>query len=154
MRTCATDSLGSQQRLQLYNRSYPLPPRWPFPGQIRLVMESRPGSCDLYGDSTVCCDITTQRVDDFVERHTTEVLGAILTTCPQRTPPCRAADIGANNGWMSAFMLSLGAHVISVEPQADLVHALRETVILNCWANRSVVHNAFACASVTPLHAT
>jgi len=42
-------------------------------------------------------------------------------------------------------MLSLGAHVVSVEPQADLAQALNETVQLNCWGERSTLINALAC---------
>lgn len=42
-------------------------------------------------------------------------------------------------------MLSLGAHVVSVEPQPDLALALKETVALNCWEGRATVINAFAC---------
>eukprot|EP00966_Prymnesium_polylepis_P073333 1702611-Prymnesium_polylepis.2 len=46
---------------------------------------------------------------------------------------------------MTAHMLSLGAHVISVEPQPDLAAAVRETALLNCWTERSLVLNSFAC---------
>ena len=42
-------------------------------------------------------------------------------------------------------MLSLGAHVVSVEPQPDLALAVKETAQLNCWEGRSKVLNAFAC---------
>ena len=30
--------------------------------------------------------------------------------------PRRCLDLGANNGWFSLYMLSLGAHVFSAEP--------------------------------------
>lgn len=114
-------------------------------------METKPGSCNLYGDTDVCCDMASPRVEEFVERHTTEVLASFLSDCTMRGTDdvCHAADLGANNGWMTAYMLSLGAHVVSVEPQPDLAQAVRETAILNCWANKSIVFNSFACASAT-----
>lgn len=43
-------------------------------------------------------------------------------------------------------MLDLGATVVSVEPQADLAAAIRETAALNCWSARSTVFNNFACS--------
>ena len=136
--------------LELHRRSYALPPRWPFPGQVRLVMETEAGTCNLYDDADVCCDMTTRRVDDIVERYVTETVAAFLAGCSARETAggtsCHAADLGANNGWMTAYMLSLGAHVVSVEPQPDLAHAVAETAALNCWSHLSVVHNAFACA--------
>ena len=46
---------------------------------------------------------------------------------------------------MSSYMLALCAHVISVEPASDLAAAVNDTVKLNCWAERSVVINAYAC---------
>ena len=134
---CSTD---------LLRHSYTLPARWPFPGRVKLVMETEEGSCNLYRDSSVCCDITGHRVDDFVERHTTEALAAFLSGCARPGRTCHAADFGANNGWMTSYMLSLGAHVVSIEPQPDLAAAVNETALLNCWSDRSTVHNAFACA--------
>ena len=93
---------------------------------------------------------TQPRGDLVIERHVYEVIVSFLAGCTSRRssspPPCLAADLGANNGWMSAFMLALGAHVVSVEPQSDLAHAISETAALNCWAARSKVINAFAVA--------
>ena len=42
-------------------------------------------------------------------------------------------------------MLSLGSHVVAVEPAADLARALNETGVLNCWRDRLTVHNSRAC---------
>lgn len=62
-------------------RSYALPYRWPFPGRLRLVMETEPGTCNLYGDKEACCAMTGPRVENAVERHTTEVIAAFLSGC-------------------------------------------------------------------------
>ena len=82
----------------------------------------------------------------MIERHVHEVLVSWLSGCGKERP-CRAVDLGANNGWFTAFMLALGAHVISVEPQSDLARAVAETAALHCWSSRSVVFNAFACGA-------
>ena len=50
---------------------------------------------------------------------------------------------------MTSYMLALGSHVISAEPAADLAAAIRATATtLNCWSDRSVVVDRFACALV------
>ena len=36
---------------------------------------------------------------------------------------CRSLDLGANNGWMTAYMLQLGSHVVAVEPSVDFAWA-------------------------------
>ena len=115
------------------NRSYPLLARWPT-GPINLVMETEPATCNLYSDDRKCCLATRPQADLVIERHVHEVITSFLFGCASRpvNRPCLAADLGANNGWMTAFMLSLGAHVVSVEPQSDLAKAASETAILNC----------------------
>ena len=47
---------------------------------------------------------------------------------------------------MTAAMLSLGATVVSVEPQHDLAMMINATAELNCWSARSTVLNTRACA--------
>ena len=130
----------------LWARSYPLPRHWPF-GAIRLVMETAPGSCDLYQQEqpSYCCKLTRRTGEaEAIEGFVREVIASLLGECRRRA--CRAIDVGANIGWMTAYMLDLGASVVSVEPQPDLAAALRETAALNCWSDRSVVLNHFACA--------
>ena len=42
-----------------------------------------------------------------------QVAYSFLHSCGARRP-CRAIDLGANAGWMTAAMLSMGAFVVSV----------------------------------------
>ena len=136
---------------QLLARSYKLLPRWPFDG-FRLVMEMSNGTCDFYrapklGRPSFCCDIQGDyRQPEIAVR---EAIGSFLVGCNRRPAgrPCRALDLGANNGWFSAYMLQLGAHVVSVEPQPAFAQAIEATAKLNCWKKRSTVINARACTS-------
>ena len=146
---------------KLLSRSYQLPSAYPFQDGIRLVMEQQPGACDLY-PRHVDCDAPhgCGRFHTFCERmaaglsfepewHVREVIASFLVGCDQpgrRHHPCWAMDLGANNGWFSLMMLSLGAHVTSVEAQPDLAAALNESVQLNCWSWRANVHNAYVIA--------
>ena len=131
--------------LEVYERSYPLALWWPLErAAVHLVMEAdAAGTCDFYRMSPkTCCGIATKL--EYVERHVFEVLVTTLSGCSNASTPCHAVDLGANNGWFTAIMLALDAHVIAVEPQSDFARAIRETAALNCWANRSLVVNAFA----------
>lgn len=127
---------------QLFKRSYLMPKRFPFP-PIRLVMEKTPGSCDFYISRNFCKMLEADAHFE-PEYHVKEVIASFLVGCHYKE--CMAIDLGANNGWMTAYMLSLGAHVISAEPQADLAGGVRATVELNCWSSRSKVFNAFISA--------
>ena len=109
---------------------------------IDVVMESEPGTCDLYGKKENCCKLAGGGFNDEVFG----VLFSFLSGCGERRR-CRAIDLGANAGWMTTAMLSLGATVVSVEPQADLAAAINATAKLNCWAARSTVINARACGA-------
>ena len=131
---------------ELLNLSYTLPRRWPFT-PFHLVMETTAGTCDLYKASSFCCAITGEMSEP--ERHVREAIASFLAGCDRRPPerPCRAVDLGANNGWFTAMMLQLGSFVTSVEPQPDLARAVRQTASLNCWSARSRVINARACLS-------
>ena len=107
-------------------------------------MEDVPGTCNLYESRpSFCCELTRQD-DESIEGFVREAIVSLLGGCHRRR--CRALDVGANNGWMSSYMLDLGAHVISVEPQVDLAAAVRATAALNCWEDRSIVFNNFACS--------
>lgn len=124
-----------------FRLSYPLPVHWPY-GPINLVMERNPGTCDLYRDHRFCCELS--RDDEHsIERHVRDAIASVLVGCERRS--CRAIDLGANNGWMTAYMLSLGAHTIAVEPQADFAAAIEATAHANCWSTRCEVLHAFAC---------
>ena len=134
----------------LLARSYPMPSRFPFGAPFHLVMESRPRSCDLYdgasmvmkdGSRRTICQLFSDGVLMQPEVHTRQVVASFLGDCRMRRTPCRAVDIGSNNGWVSGMMLQLGvASLTTVEPQADLANAFRETVKLNCW-DRSHGHS-------------
>jgi hypothetical protein len=111
----------------LHARAYRLPRHWPF-DPIHLIMETEPGRCNLYTDANFFCAVS--RFDEeAIESHVRDAIASILSGCHRRT--CHAIDLGSNNGWMSAFMLDLGARVVSVEPQFDLAQATRETAALN-----------------------
>ena len=107
-------------------------------------MESAPGTCDFYPNNPTFCSRFVEDKEFEPEYHVREVIASFLTECSRR--PCFTVDLGANNGWFTALMLSLGAHVTAVEPQSDFAQAIRETGVLNCWSSRLVVHNAYAIA--------
>ena len=143
---------------ELISRSYTLPPRWPF-GAFHLVMEFTPGTCDLYSRraSYFCCTLGSVRSNidppGDPESHVLEAIASFLSHCQLRGVhrPCRSLDLGANNGWMSAYMMQLGSRVVSVEPAADLARALNETAVVNCWVDRLILYNARACVGSNPL---
>jgi len=128
---------------EIYERSYLMPKRFPFP-PIRLVMESTPKTCDFYEDHQFCQSFSEGRNFE-PEQHTKSALASFLDGCHSRS--CAAIDLGGNNGWMSAYMYSLGVNpVYTVEPAADFAQALRDTITLNCWKDRGEVITAFAIA--------
>ena len=134
----------------LLARSYTLPPRWPW-GAFHLVMEFRANTCDLYTRgvaSSFCCGMSALNSPSGgsgdPESHVTEALASFLSHCARSS--CRSIDFGANNGWMTGYMLSAGSHVLAVEPSQDFARAITDTGRLNCgWADRLTVHNARAC---------
>ena len=142
---------------ELLSRAYTLPARWPFDA-LHLVMEFTPGQCDLYAQraSAFCCTLGSTRgviaSPGDPEPHVLEAIASFLSHC-QRRPAhrrCRSLDLGANNGWMSAYMMQLGSHVVSVEPASDFARALNETAAVDCWADRLMVYNARACVGREP----
>jgi SAM-dependent methyltransferase len=144
----------------LLQRAYTLPPRWPIDA-FHLIMElGTPGSCDLYAHKSrgFCCDLGRHdvgrhnRLTDEPEPHIMEAIASFLEGCSRRsgTRRCRALDLGANNGWMTAAMLSLGSHVVAVEPSADFARAIHETAALNCWSDRLTIYNSRACVPGVP----
>ena len=79
----------------LFNLSYPLPPRWPLDA-IHLVMETQPGTCDIYRQPDTCCKFTSEGFSE-PERHIREAIVSLLGGCARRPRerPCRALDLGA-----------------------------------------------------------
>ena len=127
-------------------RSYAAPRRFPFP-PWRLVLETKPGTCNLYGSRRICHDFSSG--DHFEpEFHVREAIASHLLHC--NTKPCRALDIGMSTGYMSAMMAALGAHVTSVERQSDMIAAYEETAKVNCWTDRVSLINALVGYDVSP----
>lgn len=133
----------------LLARSYTLPPRWPW-GAFHLVMEFTPNTCDFYsvGAISFCSGMTALNPPSGgsgdPESHVTEALASFLSHCARSS--CRSLDLGANNGWMTGYMLSAGSHVLAVEPSKDFARAITETGRLNCgWTDRLTVRNVRAC---------
>lgn len=139
--------VGSDASACAYNpemlaRSYPMPRHFPLGDPFHLVMESAPGSCDLYDGASArmkngtvrsICELFSNGVLMQPEVHSRQVISSFLGDCHLRKS-CSAVDIGANNGWVSGMMLALGVKSLtSVEPQADLADALQQTARLNCW---------------------
>ena len=138
----------------LLARSYTLPPRWPW-GAFHLVMEFTPNTCDLYaeGATSFCSGMAALNPPSGgsgdPESHVTEALASFLSHCARSS--CRSLDLGANNGWMTGYMLSAGSHVLAVEPSKDFARAITETGRLNCgWADRLTVRNVRACVKGMP----
>ena len=133
----------------LLARSYPMPRRFPFGTPFNLVMETIPGSCNLYdgvqvelddGSKRSICQMFSDGVLMQPEVHSRQIISSFLGDCRMRADtPCRAVDLGANNGWLASMMLALGVtDLVAVEPQPDLARALRDTVKLNCWDRPTV----------------
>lgn len=125
---------------RLMERSYLLPPVYPF-RPIRMVMEDQPGSCDYYRKRSFCQKVAEGHSFE-PEYHVREVIASFLHGCGAWRS-CRALDLGANNGWHTASMLALGAHVTALEPQRDLARGVQDTAALNCAADRLTLINAF-----------
>jgi len=67
-------------------------------------------------------------------RLTIVVLSAILTNCTSRL--CDVLDIGSNLGLIALHALNLGARVTAIEPQVDLLCALRASAQENGFDSR------------------
>jgi len=112
-----------------------MPNRFPFP-PIRLVMETIPGTCNFYSQTDYCSRFSNDQ-DFEPEYHVKEVIASFLTGCHFRA--CPVVEFGANNGWFTSYMLSLGATVLAVEPQSDFAQAVRDTAALNGWSHRALI---------------
>lgn len=124
--------------------TYLTPAYYPYP-RVRLVMETQPGTCNLFwGQATrpnPCDEFSNGSIYE-PDPHVREAIATALNHC--RWKPCHSVDLGANIGYMTAFMAALGSTVISVEPQLDLAEALKKTVLVNGWQGRVDVYAGLA----------
>ncbi|CAG9461017.1 unnamed protein product [Pedinophyceae sp. YPF-701] len=105
-------------------------------------METKPGTCDKYSSTgRGVCERMAHGRDFEPEWHVREALASLLLQCQDPERHCRALDIGANIGYMSAFMASLSTEVVALEMQSDLANLLQETARMNCWQDRFTVLN-------------
>lgn len=93
------------------------------------------------------CEQISRRELYEPDAHVREALASALTAsgCPHRTDgsACHVLDGGGNMGFFSMYALAMGADVVYVEPQIDLVEAMHLSVALNCAAERvTVLHGA------------
>lgn len=125
--------------------TYLTPDFFPYP-RVPLVMETTPGTCDLFWRGGAVrpnpCDKFSERRIYEPDPHNREAIATALHHCRYRA--CHSVDIGANIGYITAFMAMLGSTVIAVEPQLDLARALAQTVLVNGWQDRVTVHAGFA----------
>jgi hypothetical protein len=119
---------------QYASLSYASPVIFPFP-PWRIVLERRPGTCDLYGSPRVCRDFANGQHFE-PEWHVREAIASLLLMCQSR--PCNTLDIGMSTGYFTAAMASLGASVVAIERSRDMIDAFEKTKIVNCWADDRV----------------
>lgn len=110
---------------------------YPFP-EFNMVVGKTDTSCEFV--ASTCEDFSAGRTG-YPEGFVRETIASFLVPCLQR--PCLALDLGSNVGYVSSYMLALGAKVVSVEPQLDLARTLESTARVNCWSDRLIVHNAY-----------
>ena len=140
-RECACASCASHRAL-----SYPSPAFWPLP-TLPVVMESQPGTCDLCWMDVAarpnpCDDMSASRLW-APDPHVREAVVATLGACAAMPGECNMLDIGGNMGVFSLWGWALGARVVYVEPQLDLVTAFAKTVELNCAGDDVTVLHGF-----------
>jgi FkbM family methyltransferase len=105
-------------------------------------------SCEYFHDTSLMnfsnaevCHLFSAGLLEYPEWFVRETVASFLVPCLYRK--CVVLDLGANLGYVTSWMASLGAHVTAIEPQKDLVKALRSTLRVNCWEDRVSLHNAF-----------
>lgn len=84
------------------------------------------------------------------EYHVREMIASFLYDCRQRS--CVAVDIGANIGYFAGAMASLGASVIALERQTDLIESFAATCCLNGWSQTVQTINAWVGVNSPPGH--
>jgi len=114
---------------------------YPFPNFKMVLTTSKDESntCELIGNHS--CDAVAKGELFLPEWFVREAVASFLVPCLYRH--CLAFDIGANIGFVTSYMASLGASVTAIEPQPVLAAALQRTIENNCWQGRVQVHNAF-----------
>ena len=118
-------------------------------------MESEPQSCDLCATRADMhpspCELISSKELYEPDAHVREALASALAECafaPAGTPPCLMLDGGGNMGFFSLYAFAMGADVVYVEPQIDLVEAMRATTALNCAGSHiTVLHAALVPAT-------
>ena len=132
--------------------TYGAPRYFPFP-PFRVVLETKPGSCDLgapafEGGHPTTLEVRRKHCASFErggemmpEPFVVQVIASFLAHCPWASRSCYALDLGGNLGLHTAYMAALGAEVDVVEPAIDLAATIRSTVRANCWTGRVRVHN-------------
>lgn len=140
-RECTCASCDAHRAL-----SYPSPAFWPLP-RLPFVMESIAGKCDLCWMNVEtrpnpCDDMSAGRLW-APDPHVREALVATLGACAAAPGECSMLDIGGNMGIFSLWAWALGARVVYVEPQLDLVTAFTKTVELNCAGDDVAVMHGF-----------
>ena len=130
---------------RLRTLAYPLPEWWPLP-PLPLVMETRPRECDLCWADPVNhpnpCELMSSRATWAPAPPVREALVAALLPCAFAPGSCAMLDLGGNLGVFSLWAWAMGANVVFVEPQGDLVRAFEGTVDLNCARDSITVHHA------------
>ena len=115
--------------------SYPLPAYWPLP-PLPMVMETLPKMCDLcwtrLGEHPNPCELMSRKETWAPDPHVREALLSALLPCALAPEECNFLDVGSNLGVFSLWGWALGARVVAVEPQPDLVAAFQRTIALNC----------------------
>ncbi|CAD7929625.1 unnamed protein product [Amoebophrya sp. A120] len=165
----ADDRNVAEKKQDLRDLSYPAPKFFPFHPH-RLVMETVPGTCNLFLHRHLCEEWSAGKAFEF-DPHNREAMASVLHDCFYRLyessraeaeaagaggstvtrstslapTPCRVVDVGSNVGMATGLAASLGAQVLAFEPQSDLTTALEKTVVVNPgWQDRVRVFSGFA----------
>lgn len=147
----ACAALGHATPGSVLQRTYTAPRYWPFPA-FRIVLETKPGLCDLAApeadaDKPRHCAAFERGELMMPESFVVHAIASFLGHCPSSARPCRAVDLGGNLGIHTAFMAALGSHVTVIEPSRGMVSAIRDTVAANCWEGRVDIQHAGVTAN-------
>ncbi|KAJ3167391.1 hypothetical protein HDU88_002313 [Geranomyces variabilis] len=133
--------------------TYPLPTYFGLPS-VPIVLETESGTCNLFESKGAArphvCDQLTSKDHYEPDPHVREVFSSLLWDCHFRK--CYTVDVGANIGYFTTWMATLGAEVTAIEPQKILYQALVKTVAVNCLNVK--VLNGYATADDSKRDAT
>lgn len=122
-----------------------------------IFAETKLGSCDLlsHDESAEPCTRVEHGSPDAPDTWLEEFIETVMHRNPgcqphnsenKELPSCNVVDVGSNLGLVSMRLLQMGAtRLISVEPQADLCCAGRQSAIYNGYGPRSL----FLCGGIT-----